>query len=126
MLLDCCSYYICTISFLILFLLTHSFFEVIDYKREIFLYIFFSYISQGRPITPVYAMAHNVQRIPAAGGLYGAGYVPITNYAASTATLAAIQKNAAAVYGGYAGYAVPQAFPATAFQLPIHDVYQTY
>ncbi|XP_040001598.1 RNA-binding protein 47 isoform X8 [Xiphias gladius] len=84
---------------------------------------------QGRPITPVYAMAHNVQRIPAAGGLYGAGYVPITNYAANTATLAALQKNAAvaaAAYGGYTGYAVPQAFPATAFQLPIHDVYQTY
>ncbi|XP_029355867.1 RNA-binding protein 47 isoform X2 [Echeneis naucrates] len=84
---------------------------------------------QGRPITPVYAMAHNVQRIPTAGGLYGAGYVPITNYAANTATLAALQKNAAvaaAAYGGYAGYAVPQAFPATAFQLPIHDIYQTY
>ncbi|XP_068582762.1 RNA-binding protein 47 isoform X6 [Cebidichthys violaceus] len=86
-------------------------------------------IPQGRPITPVYAMAHNVQRIPGAGGLYGAGYVPITNYAANTAALAALQKNAAvaaAAYGGYAGYAVPQAFPATAFQLPIHDVYQTY
>ncbi|XP_076585019.1 RNA-binding protein 47 isoform X6 [Chaetodon auriga] len=84
---------------------------------------------QGRPITPVYAMAHNVQRIPAAGGLYGAGYVPITNYTANTAALAALQKNAtvaAAAYGGYTGYAVPQAFPATAFQLPIHDVYQTY
>ncbi|XP_072239342.1 RNA-binding protein 47 isoform X5 [Leuresthes tenuis] len=84
---------------------------------------------QGRPITPVYAMAHNVQRIPTAGGLYGAGYVPIANYAANTAALAALQKNAAvaaAAYGGYAGYAVPQAFPATAFQLPIHDVYQTY
>ncbi|KAM8842444.1 RNA-binding protein 47 isoform 1-T8 [Synchiropus picturatus] len=84
---------------------------------------------QGRPITPVYAMAHNVQRIPAAAGLYGAGYVPITNYTANTAALAALQKNAmvaAAAYGGYAGYAVPQAFPATAFQLPIHDVYQTY
>ncbi|XP_030276029.1 RNA-binding protein 47 isoform X5 [Sparus aurata] len=84
---------------------------------------------QGRPITPVYAMAHNVQRIPTAGGLYGGGYVPITNYAANTAALAALQKNAAvaaAAYGGYAGYAVPQAFPATAFQLPIHDVYQTY
>ncbi|XP_050926592.1 RNA-binding protein 47 isoform X5 [Lates calcarifer] len=84
---------------------------------------------QGRPITPVYAMAHNVQRIPAASGLYGAGYVPITNYAANTAALAALQKNAAvaaAAYGGYTGYAVPQAFPATAFQLPIHDVYQTY
>ncbi|KAM9769878.1 RNA-binding protein 47 isoform 5-T10 [Menidia menidia] len=84
---------------------------------------------QGRPITPVYAMAHNVQRIPGAGGLYGAGYVPIANYAANTAALAALQKNAAvaaAAYGGYAGYAVPQAFPAAAFQLPIHDVYQTY
>uniref|UniRef100_A0A8C3G8X2 RNA-binding protein 47 n=1 Tax=Cyclopterus lumpus TaxID=8103 RepID=A0A8C3G8X2_CYCLU len=84
---------------------------------------------QGRPITPVYAMAHNVQRIPTAGGLYGAGYVPITNYAANSAALAALQKNAAvaaAAYGGYAGYAMPQAFPATAFQLPIHDVYQTY
>ncbi|XP_069553651.1 RNA-binding protein 47 isoform X4 [Brachyistius frenatus] len=83
---------------------------------------------QGRPITPVYAMAHNVQRIPTAGGLYGAGYVPITNYAANTAALAALQKNAAvaaATYGGY-GYAVPQAFPAAAFQLPIHDIYQTY
>lgn len=76
-------------------------------------------------------MAHNVPRIPAAGGLYGAGYVPITNYAANTAALAALQKNAAAAaaaaYGGaYTGYAVPQAFPAAAFQLPIHDVYQTY
>lgn len=84
---------------------------------------------QGRPITPVYAMAHNVQRIPTAAGLYGAGYVPITNYAANTTALAALQKNAAlaaAAYGGYAGYAMPQAFPATAFQLPIHDVYQTY
>ncbi|XP_054459925.1 RNA-binding protein 47 isoform X3 [Anoplopoma fimbria] len=84
---------------------------------------------QGRPITPVYAMAHNVQRIQAAGGLYGAGYMPITNYAANSAALAALQKNAAvaaAAYGGYAGYAMPQAFPATAFQLPIHDVYQTY
>ncbi|XP_034438531.1 RNA-binding protein 47 isoform X6 [Hippoglossus hippoglossus] len=83
---------------------------------------------QGRPITPVYAMAHNVQRIPAAG-LYGGGYVPITNYAANTAALAALQKNAAvaaAAYGGYTGYAMPQAFPATAFQLPIHDIYQTY
>ncbi|XP_053275685.1 RNA-binding protein 47 isoform X5 [Pleuronectes platessa] len=83
---------------------------------------------QGRPITPVYAMAHNVQRIPAAG-LYGGGYVPITNYAANTAALAALQKNAAvaaAAYGGYAGYAMPQAFPAAAFQLPMHDVYQTY
>ncbi|KAM4604186.1 RNA-binding protein 47 isoform 2-T3 [Polymixia lowei] len=85
---------------------------------------------QGRPITPVYAMAHNVQRIPTAGGLYGAGYVPIANYAANTAALAALQKNAAvaaaAAYGGYAGYAMPQAFPAATFQVPIHDVYQTY
>uniref|UniRef100_A0A3P9H2E4 RNA-binding protein 47 n=1 Tax=Oryzias latipes TaxID=8090 RepID=A0A3P9H2E4_ORYLA len=84
---------------------------------------------QGRPITPVYAMAHNVQRIPTAGGLYGPGFVPITNYAANTAALAALQKNAAmtaAAYGGYAGYAVPQAFPAAAFQLPLHDIYQTY
>ncbi|CAN9510402.1 unnamed protein product [Ophioblennius macclurei] len=83
---------------------------------------------QGRPITPVYAMAHNVQRIPATGGLYGHGYVPITNYT-NTAALAALQKNAAvaaAAYGGYAGYAVPQAFPTAAFPLPIHDVYQTY
>ncbi|XP_008411528.1 RNA-binding protein 47 isoform X5 [Poecilia reticulata] len=84
---------------------------------------------QGRPITPVYAMAHNVQRIPAAASLYGAGYVPIANYAANTAALAALQKNAAmaaTAYGGYAGYAVPQAFPAAAFPLPIHDVYQSY
>lgn len=92
--------------------------------------IFFLLVqSKGRPITPVYAMAHNVQRIPAAGGLYGTGYVPIANYAANTAALAALQKNAAvaaAAYGGYTGYAMPQAFPATAFQLPIHDVYQTY
>ncbi|TRY66249.1 hypothetical protein DNTS_006733 [Danionella cerebrum] len=81
---------------------------------------------QGRPITPVYAMAHSVQRIPAAASLYGAGYMPITAHA-STATLAALQKNAAvAAYGGYAGY-MPQAFPAAAaFQMPIHDVYQTY
>ncbi|XP_011610914.1 RNA-binding protein 47 isoform X5 [Takifugu rubripes] len=84
---------------------------------------------QGRPITPVYAMAHNVQRIPTAGGLYGAGYIPIANYAANSAALAALQKNAAvaaAAYGGYSTYTVPQAFPTTAFQLPIHDVYQTY
>ncbi|XP_051560824.1 RNA-binding protein 47-like isoform X1 [Myxocyprinus asiaticus] len=81
---------------------------------------------QGRPITPIYAMAHNVQRIPAAASLYGAGYMPIAAHA-NTATLAALQKNAAvaaAAYGGYAGY-MPQAFPAT-FQMPIHDVYQTY
>ncbi|XP_075715481.1 RNA-binding protein 47 isoform X2 [Rhinoderma darwinii] len=78
---------------------------------------------QGRPITPVYTMAPNVQRIPAAG-IYGASYVPIT----SPATLATLQKNAAAaaaVYGGYAGY-IPQAFPAAAFQVPLHDIYQTY
>ncbi|XP_066515041.1 RNA-binding protein 47 isoform X3 [Hoplias malabaricus] len=83
---------------------------------------------QGRPITPVYAMAPNVQRIPAAAaGLYGAGYVPIAAHA-NTAALAALQKNAAvaaAAYGGYAGY-VPQAFPAATFQMPIHDIYQTY
>ncbi|KAM9314834.1 uncharacterized protein zfp91 [Pholidichthys leucotaenia] len=83
---------------------------------------------QGRPITPVYAMAHNVQRIPAGSGLYSSAYIPITNYAANTAALATLHKNAAvaaAAYGGYAGYAVPQAFPAAAFQLPIHDVYPT-
>lgn len=74
-------------------------------------------------------MTHNVQRIPAGTSLYGAGYVPIANYAANTAALAALQKNAAmaaTAYGGYAGYAVPQAFPAAAFQLPIHDIYQSY
>ncbi|XP_058874701.1 RNA-binding protein 47-like isoform X3 [Acipenser ruthenus] len=79
---------------------------------------------QGRPITPVYTMAHNVQRIPAAS-LYGTSYIPIAGHAAS-ATFAALQKNAAAAaatYGGYASY-VPQAFPT--FQVPIHDVYQTY
>ncbi|XP_043969526.1 RNA-binding protein 47 isoform X3 [Gambusia affinis] len=84
---------------------------------------------QGRPMTPVYAMPHNVQRIPAAASLYGAGYVPIANYAANTAALAALQKNAAmaaTAYGGYAGYAVPQAFPAAAFPLSIHDIYQSY
>lgn len=74
-------------------------------------------------------MAHNVQRIPAtAASLYGAGYMPFATHA-NTATLAALQKNAAmaaATYGGYAGY-MPQAFPATAtFQMPIHDIYQTY
>lgn len=105
--------------------------EEMLWKSSYSLYSSFSFscISQGRPITPVYAMAHNVQRIQAAGGLYGAGYVPIANYAANTAALAALQKNAAvaaAAYGGYTGYAMPQAFPATAFQLPIHDVYQTY
>nr|XP_015201238.1 PREDICTED: RNA-binding protein 47 isoform X1 [Lepisosteus oculatus]XP_015201239.1 PREDICTED: RNA-binding protein 47 isoform X1 [Lepisosteus oculatus]XP_015201240.1 PREDICTED: RNA-binding protein 47 isoform X1 [Lepisosteus oculatus]XP_015201241.1 PREDICTED: RNA-binding protein 47 isoform X1 [Lepisosteus oculatus]XP_015201242.1 PREDICTED: RNA-binding protein 47 isoform X1 [Lepisosteus oculatus]XP_015201243.1 PREDICTED: RNA-binding protein 47 isoform X1 [Lepisosteus oculatus] len=83
---------------------------------------------QGRPITPVYTMAHNIQRIPATT-LYGASYVPIAA-PASTATLAALQKNAAAAaaaaaYGGYASY-VPQAFPTATFQVPIHDVYQTY
>lgn len=74
-------------------------------------------------------MAHNVPRIPAAAaaGLYGASYVPIAAHA-NTAALAALQKNAAAAaaaYGGYAGY-VPQTFPAATFQVPIHDVYQTY
>ncbi|KAJ8281309.1 hypothetical protein GJAV_G00066050 [Gymnothorax javanicus] len=81
---------------------------------------------QGRPITPVYAMAHNVQRIPAAAAnLYGTSYIPIAAHA-NSATMAALQKNAAvAAYGNYAGY-VPQAFPAAAFQVPIHDVYPTY
>ncbi|XP_036373188.1 RNA-binding protein 47-like isoform X2 [Megalops cyprinoides] len=81
---------------------------------------------QGRPITPVYAMAHSVQRIPAGAGLYGASYVPIAA-PANSAALAALQKNAAvaAAYGGYPGY-VPQAFPAATFQMPIHDVYPTY
>ncbi|XP_016063112.1 PREDICTED: RNA-binding protein 47 [Miniopterus natalensis] len=79
---------------------------------------------QGRPITPVYTVAPNLQRIPAAG-IYGASYVPFA--APATATIATLQKNAAAaaVYGGYAGY-IPQAFPAAAIQVPIHDVYQTY
>ncbi|XP_073501838.1 RNA-binding protein 47 isoform X2 [Phyllobates terribilis] len=80
---------------------------------------------QGRPITPVYTMAPNVQRIPTAG-IYGASYVPIA--APTSATLATLQKNAAAaaaVYGGYAGY-IPQAFPAAAIQVPLHDLYQTY
>nr|DBA29229.1 TPA: hypothetical protein GDO54_009476 [Pyxicephalus adspersus] len=80
---------------------------------------------QGRPITPVYTMAPNVQRIPAAG-IYGASYVPIA--APATATLATLQKNAAAaaaMYGGYAGY-IPQAFPTAAIQVPLHDIYQTY
>ncbi|XP_020956782.1 RNA-binding protein 47 isoform X5 [Sus scrofa] len=80
---------------------------------------------QGRPITPVYTVAPNVQRIPTAG-IYGASYVPFA--APATATIATLQKNAAAtaaVYGGYAGY-IPQAFPAAAIQVPIHDVYQTY
>ncbi|XP_053314363.1 RNA-binding protein 47 isoform X2 [Spea bombifrons] len=77
---------------------------------------------QGRPITPVYTMAPNMQRIPTTG-IYGASYVPIA--APATATLATLQKNAAAaMYGGYAGY-IPQAFPA-AIQVPLHDIYQTY
>lgn len=82
-------------------------------------------LTQGRPITPVYAMAHNVPRLPT--GLYGAGYVPLTAHTANTAALAALQKNAAvaaAAYGTY-GY-VPQAFPTATFQMPLHDVYQTY
>ncbi|XP_035274579.1 RNA-binding protein 47-like isoform X3 [Anguilla anguilla] len=81
---------------------------------------------QGRPITPVYAMAHGVQRIPAGANLYGTSYIPIT-HANSAAMAAALQKNAAvaAAYGGYAGY-VPQAFPAATFQMPIHDMYPTY
>ncbi|KAM6221444.1 RNA-binding protein 47 isoform 2-T2 [Rhynchocyon petersi] len=81
---------------------------------------------QGRPITPVYTVAPNVQRIPAAG-IYGASYVPFAA-APATATITTLQKNAAAtaaVYGGYAGY-IPQAFPAAAIHVPIHDVYQTY
>lgn len=79
-------------------------------------------LPQGRPITPVYTMAPNVQRIPTAG-IYGASYVPFA--APATATITTLQKNAAAVYGGYAGY-IPQAFPAAAIQVPIHDIYQTY
>ncbi|XP_035752629.1 RNA-binding protein 47 [Egretta garzetta] len=83
----------------------------------------------GRPITPVYTMAPNVQRIPAAG-IYGTSYVPFAAPAATTATIATLQKNAAAAaaaaaYGGYASY-IPPAFPAAAIQVPIHDVYQTY
>lgn len=81
---------------------------------------------QGRPITPVYTVAPNVQRIHAAG-IYGASYVPFA--APATATIATLQKNAAAaaaVYGGYAAGYIPQAFPAAAIQVPIHDVYQTY
>lgn len=73
-------------------------------------------------------MAHNVQRIPAAG-IYGASYVPFAAPGTATATIATLQKNAAvaaaAAYGGYAGY-IPQAFPAATIQVPIHDVYQTY
>ncbi|MEE6462184.1 hypothetical protein FKM82_001519 [Ascaphus truei] len=79
----------------------------------------------GRPITPVYTMAPNMQRIPTAG-IYGASYVPIAGH--TTATLATLQKNAAAaaaMYGGYTGY-IPQAFPAATFQVPLHDLYQTY
>lgn len=75
----------------------------------------------------MYAVAHNVPRIPAAAGLYGASYMPFAAHA-NSATLAALQKNAAvaaAAYGGYAGY-MPQTFPAATFQVPIHDVYQTY
>ncbi|GAB0188369.1 RNA-binding protein 47 [Grus japonensis] len=86
---------------------------------------------QGRPITPVYTMAPNVQRIPAAG-IYGTSYVPFAAPTAATATIATLQKNAAAAaaaaaaaYGGYAGY-IPPAFPAATIQVPIHDVYQTY
>ncbi|XP_078534402.1 RNA-binding protein 47 isoform X2 [Lissotriton helveticus] len=77
---------------------------------------------QGRPLTPVYTMAPNIQRIPAAG-FYGASYLPF----ASPTTIAALHKNAAAAaaYGGYASY-IPQAFPAATFQVPIHDIYQTY
>ncbi|XP_067892556.1 RNA-binding protein 47 isoform X4 [Heterodontus francisci] len=83
---------------------------------------------QTRPITPVYAMASNIQRLPTAG-FYGASYVPIAA-PASAATMATLQKNAAtaaavAAYGGYASY-VPQAFPAATFQVPLHDFYQTY
>ncbi|XP_030047183.1 RNA-binding protein 47 isoform X2 [Microcaecilia unicolor] len=78
---------------------------------------------QGRPITPVYTMAPNVQRIHPTG-IYGTSYVPIA--APTTATIATLQKNAAAaVYGGYAGY-IPQAFPAATIQVPIHDVYPAY
>ncbi|XP_003471680.1 RNA-binding protein 47 isoform X1 [Cavia porcellus] len=81
---------------------------------------------QGRPITPVYTVAPNVQRIHTAS-IYGASYVPFA--APATATIATLQKNAAAaaaVYGGYAAGYIPQAFPAAAIQVPIHDVYQTY
>ena len=48
---------------------------------------------QGRPITPVYTVAPNVQRIHAAG-IYGASYVPFA--APATATIATAQKNLAA------------------------------
>ena len=68
-------------------------------------------------------MTPSMQRLPGAG-LYG-GYIPVSSY--NTAALAALQKNAAmAAYGGYAGFAVPQTFPPATFQLPLHDVYQTY
>ncbi|XP_048851731.1 RNA-binding protein 47-like isoform X3 [Brienomyrus brachyistius] len=81
---------------------------------------------QGRPLTPVYAVAHGVQRLPAAAGLYGASYVPI---ATPTGTaLATLQKNAgmtAASYASYTGY-IPQPFPAGAFPVPVHDIYQPY
>ncbi|XP_023685384.2 RNA-binding protein 47 isoform X4 [Paramormyrops kingsleyae] len=80
---------------------------------------------QGRPLTPVYAVAHGVQRLPAAAGLYGASYVPI---ATPTAALATLQKNAgmaAASYASYTGY-IPQPFPAGAFPVPVHDIYQPY
>ncbi|XP_041435364.1 RNA-binding protein 47 isoform X2 [Xenopus laevis] len=76
---------------------------------------------QGRPMTPVYTMAPNMQRIPAAG-IYGTSYIP---FAAPATALATLQKNTAAVYGGYAGY-IPQAFPAGTIQVPLHDIYQTY
>uniref|UniRef100_A0A4W3IMB9 RNA-binding protein 47 n=1 Tax=Callorhinchus milii TaxID=7868 RepID=A0A4W3IMB9_CALMI len=83
---------------------------------------------QTRPLTPVYAMASNIQRIPTAG-FYGASYVPIAA-PANAAAMATLQKNAAtaaavAAYGGYPGY-IPQAFPAATFQVPLHDFYQTY
>lgn len=74
----------------------------------------------------MYTVAPNVPRIPTAG-IYGASYVPFA--APATATIATLQKNAAAaaaVYGGYAAGYIPQAFPAAAIQVPIHDVYQTY
>nr|XP_023685384.1 RNA-binding protein 47 isoform X3 [Paramormyrops kingsleyae] len=80
---------------------------------------------QGRPLTPVYAVAHGVQRLPAAAGLYGASYVPI---ATPTAALATLQKNAgmaATSYASYTGY-IPQPFPAGAFPVPVHDIYQPY
>uniref|UniRef100_A0A2K5QBH2 RRM domain-containing protein n=1 Tax=Cebus imitator TaxID=2715852 RepID=A0A2K5QBH2_CEBIM len=66
---------------------------------------------QGRPITPVYTVAPNVQRIPTAG-ISGARYVPFAAPATATINVAA----AAACY-------TPQAF-AAAIQVPIPDVYQ--